>query len=114
MAQGLGRNERIRRRFEFQRVYEHGARVRGRFMTLVFLPNDLPLARLGIAASRKLGDAVRRNRAKRLVRELFRRNSRVHGYDMVVIPRTELLDAEFATLEADYRAGLRRRSRNLS
>lgn len=104
----LRQPERIRRRTEFQRVYEHGSRVSGRMMTLVIAPNGLAVARIGIAASRKLGDAVHRNRAKRLVREVFRRSPRVPGYDIVVIPRPELLETEFATLESEYRAALRR------
>ena len=78
-------------------------------MTVLVLPNELGVTRLGISATRKLGDAVRRNRAKRLVREMFRRNKPAPGYDIVVIPRRELFEAEFATLEAEYRAALRRR-----
>ncbi len=112
VTEGLSPLERIRRRADFQRVYEHGARSHTRFMTLFILANDLAVTRLGVAATRKLGDAVRRNRAKRLVRELFRRNKTLPGFDVVVIPRRELLDAEFASLEADYRAALRRRPRH--
>ncbi len=78
-------------------------------MTVFILGNNLPVTRLGVAATRRLGDAVRRNRAKRLVREVFRRNKMLPGFDVVVVPRPELLDAEFSTLEADYRNALRRR-----
>ncbi len=109
MAEGLSPQERIRRRAEFQRVYELGSRTHARFMTLFVLANDFAVTRLGVAATRKLGDAVHRNRAKRLVRELFRRNKTPPGFDVVVVPRRELLDAEFSSLEADYRAALRRR-----
>jgi ribonuclease P protein component len=109
--EGFGRNERIRRRADFERAYAEGERARGRFLTVVVRPTDLPVARLGIAASKKLGGAVRRNRAKRLLREVFRRNKPAPGYDIVVIPRPELLDAELSSLEADYRAALRRRIR---
>jgi len=112
MTQGLSPQERIRRRAEFQQVYEHGLRTRARFMTLFILANNLPVTRLGVAVTRKLGDAVRRNRAKRLVREVFRRNKAVPGFDVVVVPRPELLDADFSSLEADYRTALRRRVRS--
>jgi ribonuclease P protein component len=101
-------SQRIRRRTEFQRVYEHGTRLHGRFMTLFILPNDLKLTRLGVAATRRLGGAVQRNRAKRLVREIFRRNPGVTGLDIVVAPRRELLTGVFSSLEADYLAILRR------
>jgi ribonuclease P protein component len=112
MTQGLSPQERIRRRPEFQQVYEHGLRTHARFMTLFILANNLPVTRLGVAATRKLGDAVHRNRAKRLVREMFRRNKTLPGFDVVVVPRRELLDAEFSSLETDYCTALRRRGRS--
>lgn len=111
MTQGLSAPERIARRADFQAVYERGQRTHARFMIVFVLATDRPVTRLGVAASRKLGGAVRRNRAKRLVREVFRRNKTLPGFDVVVVPRPELLDADFSSLEADYRNALRRRSR---
>jgi len=110
-AQGLSPQERIRRRADFQQVYDRGLRTNARFMTLFILANNLPVTRLGVAATRRLGGAVERNRAKRLVREVFRRNKTLPGFDVVVMPRPELLDADFSSLEADYRTALRRRVR---
>jgi ribonuclease P protein component len=103
--------ERIRRRRDFQKIYEHGSRLRGRYSTLFVLPNELDVCRLGIAATRKLGGAVQRNRAKRLIREIFRRNKVVLGYDVVVVAKRELLDARLPILEADYRNRLERQLR---
>jgi ribonuclease P protein component len=104
-------HERIRRRAEFQDVYEHGVRIHGRFATVFVLPNQRPGGRLGIAATKKLGGAVQRNRAKRLIREVFRRNNIAPGFDVVVVPKRELLDATLTVLEADYRHNLERRLR---
>ena len=103
------RDERIRRRADFQQLYEHGARVHSRYSTLFILPNKLDVARLGIAATRKIGGAVRRNRAKRLIREVFRRNRIAAGFDIVVVAKRELLDATLTVLEVDYRNILGRR-----
>ena len=75
------------------------------------LPNGKGVGRLGIAATRKLGGAVQRNRAKRLIREVFRRNKVAEGFDVVVIPKRDLLDASLSALEADYRTLLERRFR---
>jgi ribonuclease P protein component len=102
------RAERIRRRGEFQRVYEHGTKVHGRFCTVFALRNDGTRGRLGVAATRKLGGAVQRNLAKRLIREVFRRNKIARGYDVVVVPRRELLDASLTVLEAEYRSIIER------
>lgn len=99
---------KLRRRAEFTKVYERGTRLRGRFMTCFALPNEVGSARLGIAASQKIGNAVTRNRAKRLVRALFRAHKPLTGIDIVVIPRRAMLDASWRNLEADYRAALQR------
>jgi ribonuclease P protein component len=113
-SQALPAAERIRRRPDFERVYNAGARVHGRFMTLIVLPNGGAASRLGVAAPRRIGSAVARNRAKRLVREVFRRQKTAAGLDVVVIPRREMLDAPFASLEVDYRAALARAGRHPS
>jgi ribonuclease P protein component len=101
--------EHIRRRAEFQVVYDRGAKLHSRYSTVFILPNDRGVGRLGIAATRKLGGAVQRNRAKRLIREVFRRNKIANGFDVVVVPKRDLLDASLSTLETDYRALLERR-----
>ena len=104
-------HERIRRRAEFQEVYERGARIHGRYATVFVLANHRAVGRLGIAATKKLGGAVQRNRAKRLIREVFRRNNIAPGFDVVVVPKREMLDATLTILEADYRRSLERRVR---
>ena len=105
---GLRPNERIRRRAEYQLIYDRGVKTHGRYLTLFTLSNSLPVGRLGIAATRKLGGAVERNRAKRLIREVFRRNKLAPGFDIVVIPKRELLDASLTALESEFRQILSR------
>ena len=71
-------------------------------MTMFTRPRDAGVARLGIAATRKMGAAVERNRAKRLVREVFRHHKPVGAIDVVVVPRREILDAPYANVEAEF------------
>jgi ribonuclease P protein component len=92
--------------------------MHGRFFTMLLLRNGTAGARLGIVASRKLGGAVERNRAKRLIRELFRHLAPSTGaagaVDLVVIPRRELLEADFTLISKDFANTWRRGVERLS
>ncbi len=110
------RTRRVRRRVEFQRVFERGVRVHGRYVTLLMAPAPSASSRLGIVASKKLGGSVARNRAKRLIREVFRQHPPQAGrpVDVVVIPRRELFDAVFPSLVEDFRGVCRRAAGRLA
>ena len=109
LRETLRRTERVRRRPDFERAYDAGVRINGRFMTVYVVKNGGSQTRLGVAATRKMGAAVQRNRAKRLARELFRRHKIDAGLDVIIVPRREMVDAPFVTLETDYLAALERR-----
>jgi ribonuclease P protein component len=107
-------SQRIRRHADFQEIYKTGARISSRYCTLFIKPSRSPAGRLGIAATKKLGGAVDRNRAKRLIREIFRHNDIAPGFDIIVVPKREFLEVSLAVLEADYRSTLERRPRRSS
>ncbi|MGH9386000.1 MAG: ribonuclease P protein component [Vicinamibacterales bacterium] len=94
--------EHIRKRADFERIYEIGSKCAGRLMTIFASRTEAVVARLGIAATRKIGSAVERNRAKRLVREIFRRHKPPAGTDVVVVPRRVILNAPYETIEAEF------------
>lgn len=85
-----------------------------RYVILLGYPNNRTRDRLGIIASRRLGGAVVRNRAKRRLRTLFRRAVSTDDrrnrktFDVVAIPRRELVAAPWAALEQEFRTGLAR------
>ncbi len=104
--------EHIRRRADFEAIYESAAKVSGRLMTMFVRKSESGHARLGIAATRKIGGAVIRNRAKRLTRELFRSHKPTAALDIVVVPRREFLDASYPSLEREFDALLERAVRS--
>lgn len=105
----LPKETRLAKRAEFLRVYEQGTRIEGRFMTVFIRPNEGPIQRLGVTATKKaIGKAHDRNRAKRLIREAFRL-SRAEletvpvKYDWVVNARRSILDVRLAKPLDEFR-----------
>lgn len=82
---------------DFQKVYRSGRRYYGNSLTVFVLLNDLSYHRLGVTASRKaVGNAVQRNRGKRVLREAFRLSIPLlatleHKYDWVLNAKGSLL-----------------------
>lgn len=80
---------RLRRPQEFRRVWSHGQSWVHSLFVCYWCPNGLSLSRIGVTASRKVGTAVERNRARRLLREAARHlypNLRL-GWDVVLVAR---------------------------
>ncbi len=109
----LQRAERLRRAADYRRVFRNGVRADGRLMSLVIAPGANTHARLGLAAGRRVGGAVQRNRVKRLVRESFRTESRPAGVDVVVVPKAAMAQSDQAAVAVEYTKLLERLRRRL-
>lgn len=79
---------RLRNKREFDRVYNAKCKAADGVLLLFAVANELPHSRIGLSVSRKVGNAVVRNRVKRWLREAYRhvRRSLPAGYDFVAIP----------------------------
>lgn len=101
--------DRIRKRREYQRVYDQGRKVFSRNFTLFLLENDLRRPRLGITATRRVGGAVQRNRAKRLLREWFRKvRQDLPAVDLVVNVKEGLHRLTLEGLSSELETKIRR------
>ncbi|MGH9449493.1 MAG: ribonuclease P protein component [Terriglobia bacterium] len=91
---------RLLRRPEYRRVYEEGRRGSARACTIFYRSNGLSQTRLGITAPKALGNAVRRNRIRRRLREVFRLNRAAipPGWDIVLNPRASVANIPFPAL----------------
>lgn len=100
-------SSRVRKRAEYLSIQERGARVSTpRFVLILSAREGAVEARLGVTASRKVGNAVVRARAKRLVREAFRstRELWAPGVDVVVIVKRSTEDTKLDTVIAEWLA----------
>lgn len=102
---GLSKSQRLRKSREFERVYRLKQRAGDEHLLLFGAKNDSGRTRFGVSVSKKHGNAVRRNRLKRLLREAFRleQHELPDGVDVILIPRKN----SGATLH-DYRESLQR------
>ena len=103
---------RILRRDTFRQVYENGRKIQSRFFTAFVLTNTTGRTRIGITATKKIGNSVERNRARRLVREAFRKNKWLasNGVDIVINVKRQMVEAGFRDLELEFKSFLQRAS----
>jgi ribonuclease P protein component len=101
----MERKHRLTRSIDFKRVRRTGKSHAHPLAVLVYQRNDRDATRIGISAARSLGNAVQRNRAKRRLREALRQclPRIADGWDIIVIARPEILDAEWSRVQNGIR-----------
>lgn len=97
----LSKAQRLTRSAQFTETYAQNRYVTGRWMVLWLREGSDAALRLGVVASKKVGGAVVRNRAKRRLREVFRLSRhRLQGaVDVILIARRGLADAPWKEIE---------------
>ncbi|MGB5265603.1 MAG: ribonuclease P protein component [Polyangiales bacterium] len=98
--QRFRRVDRLKKRYEFKRAQLSGRRIHTPHFLIVVLPNAVQNTRLGITVTKKVGTAVQRNRIKRVVREVFRRNRQLFpaSHDLVFIAKRGATEIDYASL----------------
>ena len=101
----LSQRMRLRKSFEFKQVKRKGMRFRDNALWVQgYVDESVGAKKIGIIATKRLGGAVRRNLAKRRMRELFRQSQHLvkPGSHIVVLPRTESLALSYGELRKRF------------
>jgi ribonuclease P protein component len=93
---------RLKKSADFQRVRRLGKAIAHPFVVLLYLPNQSEHIRIGVAAGKSVGNAVVRNRAKRILRAAIRAQipNIKTGYDCILIARTPIQKTDSTKLQA--------------
>ncbi len=99
------RNER-----DFSSIYNKGKSVGDRYIVVFYKKNNLTYNRTAFVASKKVGNSVARNRARRLMKESYRLSNLnlVQGYDMIIIARNTINDVKCADVKKSLKSALKR------
>jgi ribonuclease P protein component len=93
---------RLRKNEDFKLVYKEGKKFWNRNLILYKRKNGLDNSRIGFSINKKFGNSVVRNRTKRRMKEICRLNldNIVEGYDIIVIPKKNVIDIDHRELES--------------
>ncbi len=91
----------LRKKSDFSAIYNRGKSTGDRFVVVFYRPNHLPYNRTGFLASKKVGNSVKRNRARRLMKESYRsfKDKLPQGYDFIIIARNTISGRKCAEVQ---------------
>jgi len=106
----LRRPDVLRDNRDFKRLKSKGKSVGSKNLVLIFYKNDLDFNRYAVLASKKVGNSVKRNRVRRLIKESLRTQKQdiKQGYDILFIARSQAARATFAEVSESMNITLTR------
>lgn len=101
---------RLKKNYEFARVFRQGKRRPGKYLALHYRRNGLPYNRVGFTTVKHYGKAYERNRMRRLLREAYRHLAPelASGYDIILMGIRKGEDAGYANILSDLEKALRK------
>ncbi len=96
---------RIKQNKLFSALYRKGTSIVGKACVVYFRKNGKPFNRMGVASSKKIGNAVKRNRARRVIRAAYRLSEKDFpiGYDFIFVARTAACSVKSGTILAFFK-----------
>ncbi|KUG02571.1 ribonuclease p protein component [hydrocarbon metagenome] len=100
----LKKEYRINKKKEYNNIYKKGKKIPGRYMVVFIIAGDKACSRYGFVASKKVGNAVHRNRAKRRLRTIVYRNMSdiKDSVDVVIVARPAINEASLDEVNNEY------------
>jgi len=100
----------LRRKSDFSNIYKKGKSVGERCVVIFVRKNGLPYNRIAFLASKKVGNSVKRNRARRLMKESYReiRETIAEGYDIVFIARNTICGLKCVDVKRSMESAVRK------
>ena len=98
----------LRNQNDFNRVYKKGKSRGGRFAVILYKRNGLKYTRTAFVASKKVGNSVERNRARRLMKAAYRNLEPevIKGYDIVFVARADIKECKESAVEKQLKKSL--------
>lgn len=99
--ESINKEEKIKSKSEFIRVFKIGKKIESEKLKIYFKKDYINISRFSIVTSKKLGNAVQRNRIKRVIREVYRKNKEYFegGINWIFIPRGKWEKIDYYTTE---------------
>lgn len=101
----LKQEYRLKKKYQFNYVYRVGKSYHGKYAMLVFSPSKNKNIKIGISVSKKVGNSVKRNRARRLLREAISPflQSLKNNYNVIVVAKSSINDQKLASVMQDIK-----------
>jgi len=115
--EGLSKRERLTLNRDFERVFKEGKKIWiDKYLLIIYTHNKLGYRRLGLVVSSKIGKACERNKVKRLLREVFRKNKDLfpESADLVIIPHPNVKTLNYWELLEILKTHLSKGDKNFS
>lgn len=101
---------KIRKSQQYNNVYENGKKLISKCLVIFILENNLNINRYGIVTSKRVGNAVLRNKARRRLRAIIYENNHgmKQGYDIVLVCRPLINKVAYSQLNKDFTTLMRK------